>query len=128
MENNSLSEYIKQVYELECSIINLNKLIGILDNKIYYITIPIEKTEEASEFLVANSEYKCSKLEALRYISAEHEYLNEIGLDITSYEYQLCEKFNSKDMLKYIFAKANLSMKKTNAFSLAESIYLNNLY
>ena len=95
---------------------------------IYDITIPIEKTEEAAEFLAEKCEYSCTKTEALRYISAEHEYLNAIGLDITSDEYQHCEKIDDKDMLKYISEKANLSMKKTNALSFAEFIYLNNLY
>lgn len=95
---------------------------------IYLITTPIEKTEEAAEFLAENSEYKCTKLEALRYICAEHEYLNEIGLDITSCEEQLCEKFNYKEMMKYISNKAHLSMKKTNAFSSVEEDYLQNLF
>ncbi len=95
---------------------------------IYDITIPIEKTEEAAEFLAENCEYNCTKIEAIRYICAEHQYLNEIGLDITSYEEQLCKKFDEKEMLKYISEKAHLSMKKTNALSFAEFIFLNKLY
>ena len=54
------------------------------------ITTSYDETEVAAVFIALNSEVDCTLIEAIRYVCAEHEYLNEIGLNLFSSERQFC--------------------------------------
>ena len=92
------------------------------------ITTSYDETEVAAVFIALNSEVDCTLIEAIRYVCAEHEYLNEIGLNLFSSERQFCQKYNNHDMLRYISSAAHISKEKAQAFRYAECDYLNLKY
>lgn len=92
---------------------------------IYYHIVPFDETEEAADFIMKYSGYKrCKKLEAIKYICAEHEYLNEVGFNIYSNESSYSDSFSFYEMLEYISDIAKLSKRKTRLFRKAEKMYL----
>ena len=97
----------------------------ILDfNNINYHTTPYDMTDEVAEYIALNAEVRCTKLESLKYICAEHEYLNKIGLNIYAEYPTYTDKFDFEEMLDYISVTAKLSKRKTKLFRKAEKLYL----
>ncbi|MCR5652506.1 MAG: hypothetical protein K6F88_01760 [Ruminococcus sp.] len=83
---------------------------------IYNHITPYDETEIAAEYIYNNAEVRCTKLEALKYIIAEHEYLDSVGFNIYANYASYSDQFSFHDMMNFISEKANLSKRKLNYF------------